>query len=50
MRGTDWQQATMLSYLSPERRVPSNHPLRTGLWLMKLSGLFDAMYAAEGRP
>jgi transposase len=55
MRGTDRQQATMFSYLSPERRVPADHPLRTlrpmvDEALGKLSGLFDAMYAAEGRP
>jgi transposase len=55
MRGTDRQQATMFSYLSPERRVPADHPLRTLRPMVddalgKLSGLFDAMYAAEGRP
>jgi len=55
MRGTDRQQATMFSYLSPERRVPTDHPLRTLRPMVddalgKLSGLFDAMYAAEGRP
>jgi transposase len=55
MRGTDRQQATMFSYLSPEHRVPSDHPLRTLRPMVddalgKLSGLFDAMYAAEGRP
>jgi hypothetical protein len=54
MRGTDRQQATMFSYLSPERRVPADHPLRTLRPMVddalgKLSGLFDAMYAAEGR-
>jgi hypothetical protein len=25
----DRQQVTMFSYLSPERRVPADHPLRT---------------------
>jgi transposase len=55
MRGTDRQQATMFSYLSPERRVPADHPLRTLRPMVddalgKLSGLFDAMYATEGRP
>ena len=55
MRGTDRQQATMFSYLSPERRVPTDHPLRTlrpmvDEALGTLTGLFDAMYAAEGRP
>jgi hypothetical protein len=28
MRGEDRQQATMFSYLSPEQRVPADHPLR----------------------
>jgi transposase len=55
MRGTDRQQATMFSYLSPERRVPTDHPLRTLRPMVddalgKLSGLFAAMYATEGRP
>jgi hypothetical protein len=29
MRGDDPQQAAMFSYLSPEERVPQEHPLRT---------------------
>jgi hypothetical protein len=28
MRGDDQQQAAMFSYLSPEARVPHDHPLR----------------------
>ena len=28
MRGTDFQQSAMFSYLSPEQRVPADHPLR----------------------
>ena len=28
MRGEDVQQHAMYSYLSPEERVPANHPLR----------------------
>jgi hypothetical protein len=28
MRGSDIQQAAILSYLSPEQRVPAGHPLR----------------------
>ena len=55
MRGEDRQQATMFSYLSPERRVPADHPLRilrpmVDEALGGLSGLFDAMYATDGRP
>jgi hypothetical protein len=29
MRGVDVQQSAMFSYLSPEDRVPANHPLRS---------------------
>ena len=55
MRGEDRQQATMFSYLSPERRIPADNPLRTlrpmvDEALAGLSGLFDAMYATDGRP
>jgi hypothetical protein len=55
MRGSDYQQADMFSYLSPEQRVPEDHPLRT-LEAMKdeilgaMSPLFDTMYASDGRP
>ena len=28
MRGINEGQATMLAYISPERRVPKDHPLR----------------------
>jgi hypothetical protein len=28
MRGYDSKQSTMLSLMSPEERVPKNHPLR----------------------
>jgi hypothetical protein len=28
MRGTDEKQAGMFSYLSPEQRIPADHPLR----------------------
>jgi hypothetical protein len=28
MRGDDNQQEGMFSYISPEKRVPANHPLR----------------------
>src|SRR5713226_9185444 len=55
MRGTDTKQATMLSVLTPERRVPANHPLRAvkklaDAALVELSPTFDAMYSAVGRP
>jgi transposase len=55
MRGDDQQQNHMFSYLSPEARVRTDHPLRavramvdevlTQLWRR-----FDTMYARVGRP
>ena len=54
MRGPDHQQSTIFSYLSPEQRVPSDHPLRairqiTDTVLKQLSQLFSGMYAKVGR-
>jgi transposase len=55
MRGTDEQQSHMFSYLSPEKRVPKDHPLRdirtmVDQVLAQLSRRFDGMYASVGRP
>jgi transposase len=55
MRGDDVQQEAMFSYLSPEARVPRDHPLRpirdmVNKALAELSGEFQAMYSREGRP
>jgi transposase len=55
MRGDDIQQSAMFSYLSPEQRVPADHPLRAirqicDKVLAQLSGLFATMYAEIGRP
>src|SRR5690349_19067885 len=55
MRGADNQQADMFSYLSPESRVRKDHPLRAiramaDEALEQMSPLFDALYAATGRP
>lgn len=55
MRGIDLQQSTMFSYLSPESRVPEDHPLRpirrmVDQVLTQLSPRFDAMYSKFGRP
>ena len=55
MRGQDTQQSTMFSYLSPERRVPADHPLRrirplVDIALKTLSPTFDEMYSTLGRP
>ena len=55
MRGDDLQQGAMFSYLSPEQRVPADHPLRpirqmVDTVLKRLSPRFEAMYAERGRP
>jgi transposase len=55
MRGEDTQQNAMFSYLSPEQRVPQDHPLRklrplVDEVLKKLSRRFTALYARRGRP
>jgi len=55
MRGDDVQQEGMFSYLSPEARVPRDHPLRpirdmVNKALAELSGDFQAMYSRKGRP
>src|SRR5712671_3042012 len=55
MRGKDTQQSAMFSYISPERRVPADHPLRpirtmVDLALKGLSRSFGQMYARAGRP
>ena len=55
MRGGDIQQSIMFRYLSPEQRVPVDHPLRTirrigDKVLARLSDLFTTMYSEMGRP
>jgi len=55
MRGVDTQQSSMFSYLSPEERIPVNHPLRpvrmmVAAVLAGLSVRFERMYSAFGRP
>jgi transposase len=55
MRGSETKQATMLSLLSPEQRVPKSHPLRrikelADRALDELSPVLEAMYAKTGRP
>ena len=55
MRGDDRQQAKMFSYLSPEERVPPDHPLRTiremvDQALARLSPRFEGLYSTTGRP
>ena len=55
MRGDDAQQQAMFSYLSPEVRVPKDHPLRpirnmVNQALAELSGEFQARSSREARP
>jgi len=55
MRGDDIHQDGIFSYLSPEARVPKDHPLRplrqmVNQALGELSRDFQAMYSREGRP
>src|SRR5271155_4047210 len=55
MRGADHQQSGMFSYISAERRVPKDHPLRAiramvDVALRKMGPQFEAMYAKVGRP
>jgi transposase len=55
MRGDDRQQQAMFSYLSPEQRVPQDHPLRIIRTLVdsvleELSPTFDQIYSHIGRP
>ena len=55
MRGDDEQSGHLFSYLSPEQRVPADHPLRTirvmtDEALRRLSPRFDAIDATTGRP
>ena len=55
MRGKDTQQSAIFSYVSPEQRVPVDHPLRliremTDVALKGLSRSFTGLYADWGRP
>lgn len=55
MRGSDPKQDGMFSYLSPEQRVPAEHPLRplrkmVDDILKEMSPRFAKLYADTGRP
>jgi transposase len=55
MRGADDRSDFLFSYVSPEHRVPADHPLRpirkmTDAALERLSGRFETMYSELGRP
>src|SRR6266446_1432986 len=55
MRGDDNQQEGIFSYVSPEKRVPVDHPLRPirkmvdGI-LKEMSPTFAKLYSEVGRP
>ena len=55
MRGTDHDQSTMFSYVSPEARIPADHPLRAtramaNRALARLDRKFRKLYSRTGRP
>src|ERR1700674_4310870 len=55
MRGTFLDQGGLFSYISPEARVPTSHPLRKIRELVRdvlgeLNRTLGRLYASEGRP
>jgi transposase len=55
MRGDHREPDSMFSYVSPEQRIPKDHPLRAIRMLVDgvlgdMSREFDRMYATTGRP
>ena len=55
MRGDDRKQQALFSYVSPEARIPRDHPLRpirkmVDGALKDLSPLLEEMYSHTGRP
>lgn len=55
MRGNYERQATMLCIVSPDQRIPKDHPLRrikamADKELTHLSPVFEKMYSSTGRP
>jgi len=55
MRGEDIKQSKMFYYISPESRIPQDHPLRpikamVNKVLQELSPQFSKMYSSTGRP
>ncbi len=55
MRGEVDPQAAMFSYVSAERRVPTDHPLRSikayaDAALLAISSKLDELYGKTGRP
>jgi transposase len=55
MRGDDPRHESMFSYVTPEKRVRADHPLRpirrmTDAAMARLSARFDRLYSTTGRP
>jgi hypothetical protein len=55
MRGIDQNQSGMFSYVSPEARVPNDHPLRVIRTMVdqalgRLHWKFSQLYSSTGRP
>jgi transposase len=55
MRGDDFKQNKIFYYISPESRIPQDHPLRpikamVNKVLQELSAQFSKMYSSTGRP
>jgi transposase len=55
MRGSDCKQDGIFSYLSPEERVPADHPVRkirplVDQILREMSPQFGKLYSSIGRP
>jgi len=55
LRGDDEQQLRVFSYVSPEQRVPTDHPLRPLRAIVdgalgELQPRFNKLYAKTGRP
>ena len=55
MRGEDQKQEAMFSYVSPQKRVPEDHPLRgiramVDTILKEMSPRFVRLYSEVGRP
>ena len=55
MRGSNVRRDGLFSYVRPDSRIPSNHPLRvirgvTDEALRVLDAQFSALYADNGRP
>ena len=55
MRGDESGQVAAFSYVTPEERIPADHPLRAMRQLVNealkgMSEVFDRMYARGGRP